>query len=68
MIENLYLKQIEETLDYKFKSKPLLVGGGAMEYYDLRPIGIDIDYILTEGDYAGLATKTPDNLKIFLAT
>ena len=62
MIESLYLKQIEETLDYRFKSKPLLVGGGAMEYYDLRPIGLDVDFIITEEDYAGLAAKYPDNL------
>ena len=31
-----------EKLDYKFKYKPLLIGGKAMEYYGLRKAGVDI--------------------------
>ena len=29
-------------LDYKFKYKPLIIGGKAMEYYGLRKAGVDI--------------------------
>lgn len=46
-------------LDYKFLTKPLLVGGKAMEFYDLRKSGKDIDLIVTTEDYLGLARKYP---------
>ena len=57
------LESMEITLDYKFAYKPLLVGGGAMEYYGLRPRGADIDFILHEKDYNALAAKYPENKK-----
>ncbi len=44
-------------LDYKFLTKPLLVGGMAMEFYNLRKSGKDIDLIVTTEDYLGLAKR-----------
>ncbi|MEK7504606.1 MAG: hypothetical protein AAB550_03840 [Patescibacteria group bacterium] len=47
-------------LDYKFLTKPLLVGGMAMEFYNLRKSGEDIDLIVTTEDYLGLAKRYPN--------
>ena len=52
-----------ERLGFEFTSKPLLIGGKAMEYYGLRKAGADIDFIITEEDYERLARKYSDNLK-----
>ena len=40
---------------YKFKYPPILVGGKAMEYYNLRKTGHDIDYIISKYDYNKLS-------------
>ena len=50
-------------LKYTFLSKPLLIGGKAMEYYDLRQAGADIDFVITAGDYERLSQQYPDHLK-----
>lgn len=50
-------------INYKFETKPLLVGGMAMEYYNLRKSGADIDLIVTENDYLKLASVYPNNLR-----
>ena len=50
-------------LDYAFLSKPLLIGGKAMEYYGLRPAGNDIDFVITRQDYERLAQQYPDHLR-----
>lgn len=52
-----------EKIGFTFTSKPLLIGGMAMEYYDLRPSGADIDFVITPEDYARLAAQYPDHLK-----
>ena len=41
-----------KTIDsiYKFKDNPILIGGGAMEYYGLRKTGNDLDIIISERD------------------
>jgi hypothetical protein len=52
-----------EKLDFEFTSKPLLIGGEAMEYYGLRKAGADIDFVITEADYERLARKYPDDLR-----
>ena len=44
-------------LGYKFKSKPVLVGGKAKEYYGVRKSGKDTDLIVTEEDYLNLSRK-----------
>jgi hypothetical protein len=42
------LGQLEEALGYRFKSKPLLIGGAAMEHYGLRKRWADIDLVVTD--------------------
>ena len=41
-------------IKYNFHHKPLLIGGKAMEYYDLRKAGNDVDFVITVADYEGL--------------
>ena len=50
-------------LHYTFQAKPLLIGGKAMEYYNLRPAGADIDFVITDEDYTTLAQQYPDHCK-----
>jgi len=50
-------------LSYSFETKPLLIGGKAMEHYGLRPAGADIDFVVTARDYAQLAQRYPEHLK-----
>jgi hypothetical protein len=58
------MKSIDlNKLNHTFHSKPLLVGGLAMEYYDLRKAGADIDFIVTAEDYEALAKLYPKNKK-----
>lgn len=58
------MKNIELTrLKYKFNTKPLLIGGMAMDYYGLRKAGRDIDFIIDKVDYINLSKLYPDNKK-----
>lgn len=50
-------------LNFEFSSKPLLIGGKAKEFYQIREAGGDIDFVITEEDYERLAYKYPDRLK-----
>jgi hypothetical protein len=50
-------------LNYTFRTKPLLIGGKAMEYYGLRKAGADIDFVVTREDYEALAQRYPGTLK-----
>ncbi len=50
-------------LNYSFHKKPLLIGGKAMEYYELRKAGNDIDFIASEIDVIELIKKYPDKVK-----
>lgn len=52
-----------KKLNFNFSSKPLLIGGKAMEYYQIRESGEDIDFVITEEDYEQLAYKYPNNIK-----
>lgn len=57
---------LEEKLkanDLHFEKKPILIGGMAMEYYDMRKSGADIDLLICDKDYQVLANKNPDNRK-----
>lgn len=47
-------------LNYTFHRKPLLIGGKAMEYYELRKAGNDIDFVLALEDYEGLKQAYPE--------
>lgn len=51
------------TLGFAFTTPPLLIGGKAMEYYQLRKTGADIDFVVSRNDYQQLAEKYPDHLK-----
>jgi len=46
-----------------FAKKPLLIGGMAMEYYDLRKSGDDIDLVICNEDYQRLAAQYPEKRK-----
>lgn len=50
-------------IGYAFRTKPLLIGGKAMEHYGLRKAGADIDFVVTPEDYACLAQMYPGRLK-----
>jgi hypothetical protein len=50
-------------LNFTFLTKPLLIGGKAMEHYGLRQAGRDIDFVITAEDYERLAQQYPDYLR-----
>jgi|SRR3989344_836928 len=50
-------------LNYSFVKKPILVGGKAMEYYELRKSGDDIDFIVCEEDIRNLVKIYPNRVK-----
>lgn len=50
-------------LNYKFFSKPLLVGGKAKEFYGIRKSGDDTDMIISEKDYSALSDLYPKQIK-----
>lgn len=50
-------------LNYNFVSKPLLIGGKAMEFYGLRQSGDDIDFVVTEEDLVNLLKLYPDKIR-----
>jgi hypothetical protein len=52
-----------QKLGYEFLDKPVIVGGLAMEYHDLRKHGDDIDFIVTDRDHQRLKFKFPNNRK-----
>lgn len=60
------IPDIEKIFDLKFKNKPLLIGGLAMEYYGLRKAGDDIDFILTERDHQKLENNLRGRGLIYL--
>jgi len=51
------------NLNYRFSSKPLLIGGKAKEYFKLRKAGKDIDLVVTEKDFKALLVKYPEKQK-----
>ena len=50
-------------LNFTFQTRPLLIGGKAMEYYGVRLSGSDIDFVITGVDYQRLSQAYPDHLK-----
>ena len=64
-MNNIVLK-VQEAIsrsNLQFSSKPILIGGMAMEYYDIRKAGADIDLIITNEDYQNLAEQYPQKRK-----
>ena len=60
------MKQVMDMLSaskLSFSQKPVLIGGRAMEYYEMRKSGADIDLVITDNDYQNLAEKYPDQRK-----
>ncbi len=57
---------LEERLDFRFKKKPLLIGGLAMEYYGLRKAGKDVDFVLSSSDHTRLKSKLDTEGMIYL--
>jgi hypothetical protein len=52
-----------EKLSFHFTSRPLLIGGKAMEYYGLRKAGTDTDLVISHQDHKRLVEKYPDHVK-----
>ena len=52
-----------DQLTVEFSSKPLMIGGAAMEYYGLRKVGDDIDFVVSDEDHKILELKYPDEIK-----
>lgn len=51
------IEEVVKKLEYTFKRKPILIGGGALEYYGLRKTGHDWDFMISMEDYKALKTK-----------
>ncbi len=51
------IPNLASEVGVKFSQKPLLIGGLAMEYYDLRKAGEDIDFVLSKVDHEELENK-----------
>lgn len=51
------------VLNYDFKQKPLIIGGAAMEYYNLRKAGDDVDLMASAEDVAALIKLYPNRVK-----
>ena len=64
MAEKKILKGLSLT-KYKFKNKPLVVGGLALEYYGIRKTGHDYDYMVSPSDWKILKKKYPDQVNLF---
>lgn len=52
-----------DVLNYDFESKPILIGGKALEYYGVRDSDNDFDFVISEDDYERLQYKYPDYTK-----
>ncbi len=50
-------------LNFHFQNKPLLIGGKAMEYYDIRKAGKDIDFVIATDDHKRLVAQYPEHIK-----
>jgi len=53
-----------KDIDFRFLSKPLLVGGIAKEFYNLRKCGEDIDVVVSGGDFENLSKVFPEKQKV----
>jgi hypothetical protein len=51
--------------NYKFKEKPLVVGGLALQFYGIREAGHDFDYVVSSEDWKILKTLHPNNINLF---
>lgn len=54
-----------KALRYNFINPPLIVGGHAMEYYNVRKAGHDLDIMVSLNDWEILKKKYPNTLNLF---
>tara|TARA_A100001015_G_scaffold221287_1_gene249002 strand:- start:4580 stop:5017 length:438 start_codon:yes stop_codon:yes gene_type:complete len=59
-----YVKFLK-ALQYNFIKPPLIVGGHAMEYYNVRKAGHDLDIMVSLNDWEVLKKKYPNTLNLF---
>jgi predicted nucleotidyltransferase len=59
------LSEYLDCLNYSFTNPPLIVGGFALKYHNVREIGHDIDIIVSECDWVLLKEKYPNNINLF---
>lgn len=52
-------------LNYTFKVNPLIVGGHALSYYNIRKEGNDLDIVVDKVDWNILRDKYPDKINLF---
>mgnify|MGYP001216779779 CR=1 FL=1 len=64
IIEKKILKGLKLT-NYNFKKPPLVVGGLAMEYYNIRKTGHDFDFVVSPVDWKDLKKMYPDKINLF---
>ena len=50
MSYNLLTPYYEFLKTYKFQDKPILLGGGAMQFYNIRNCGYDLDIMISKRD------------------
>lgn len=58
-----YIQEQMKKSNLQFSQKPILIGGRAMEYYDIRQSGADIDLVIVDDDYQKLAAQYPEKRK-----
>jgi hypothetical protein len=56
---------IENYIDYIFIEPPLVVGGLALDYHNVRKCGYDYDYMVSGVDWINLREKYPNNINLF---
>ena len=64
------VRKVKEAIlksNLQFSSKPILIGGQAMEYYEIRKSGKDIDFVITDKDYQSLAKNILRNERTYTA-
>ena len=63
-MEKKILKGLKLT-KYKFIKPPLVVGGLALEYYNVRKTGHDYDYVVSDADWKKLKKIYPAKINLF---
>jgi predicted nuclease with TOPRIM domain len=58
-----HVTELLASSNLSFAKKPILIGGMAMEFYEMRKAGADIDLIITDDDYQILAEKYSNDRK-----
>lgn len=54
-----------KSCNYKFSKTPILVGGLALEYYNIRKSGHDADFMICDEDWQILKKIHPEKINLF---